>query len=245
MIVAVMQPYYFPYIGYFQLMAASDVFVLYDDVQYSKGSWANRNRILQSGRVAWLTLPVGAAPLAASYRERSYLLGRPQRQAHLARIAQAYRRAPCFDAVFPLVESIMAFEDDRVASFNAHLVSRLAAHLGLRCRLRLGSEFDNPDGDRAQQRILQICRRLGATTYLNAIGGTGLYQEAAFADVGIALRFLQPVSRPYPQASPSFVPFLSILDVLMNNELDDVRGMVADGRTIAPTEALALAGPVA
>jgi hypothetical protein len=240
-IVAVMQPYYFPYVGYFQLMSASEVFVLYDDVQYSKGSWANRNRILRGGNVSWLTLPVGAAPLASSYRERNYLLGPAQRRSHLGRIASAYRRAPQFEAVYPLVESLMAFEDERVAAFNVHLVSRLATHLGIRCQLRLGSEFDNPRGDRAQDRILQICGRLGATTYLNAIGGTGLYHEAAFAQVGIALRFLQPVATPYPQAAPAFVPFLSILDVLMNNALEDVQRMVAEGRVIAPVEARGVA----
>jgi hypothetical protein len=243
MILAIMQPYYFPYIGYFQLMAACDEFVIYDDVQYSKGGWANRNRILHDHKVAWLTLPVGNAPLGSSYREKTYLLGPAQRRSHLARIAAAYRKAPMFDAVYPLVESLMAFEDDRVAGFNAHLVSSLAGLLGLQCRLHLGSDFDNPSGERGQQRILQLCKRLGADTYLNAIGGTALYQEPDFTSAGISLRFLRPVARPYPQAAREFSPFLSILDVLMHNPLDQVRDMLGDGRVLTPAEALALPGP--
>jgi len=242
MILAIMQPYYFPYLGYFQLMAACDEFVIYDDVQYSKGGWANRNRILHDGKVAWLTLPVGNAPLGSSYREKTYLTGPVQRRAHLGKIAAAYRKAPRFDAVYPLVESWLDFEDERVAVFNAHLVSRLAALLGLRCRLHLGSDFDNPAGERGQQRILQLCRRLGAGTYLNAIGGTALYREPDFAAEGIALRFLRPVARSYPQGGAGFTPFLSILDVLMNTPLEVVRDMLGDGRVLTPAEAQAQPG---
>lgn len=236
-----MQPYYFPYIGYFQLMAACDEFVIYDDVQYSKGGWANRNWILHQGKPAWLTLPVGNAPLGASYRQKTYLSGPAQRRSHLSKIAAAYRKAPQFEAVYPQVESWLGFGDERVAAFNTHLVQQLAGLLGIRCRLHLASDFDNPGGERGQQRILQLCRRLGARTYLNAIGGTALYREADFAVEHLDLRFLQPVARPYPQAADGFTPFLSILDVLMNNPVAQVREMLGDGRVLSPAQALASA----
>ena len=243
MILAVMQPYFFPYIGYFQLMAACDAFVIYDDVQYSKGGWANRNRILQDGRVRWLTLPVGRSPLGSSYRAKTYLLGPAQRRRHLDTIAAAYRQAPMFDRVFPLVESLMDFGDERVAAFNANLVERLAQLFGLRCRLHLGSAFDNPGQLRGQQRILELCQRLDARTYLNAIGGTALYREPDFAAIGVSLRFLRPSAPAYPQQAEGFTPFLSILDVLMNSPLENVRAMLRAGTVITPGEALDRPGP--
>jgi hypothetical protein len=240
MIVSIMQPYYFPYLGYFQLIAACDVFVLYDDVQYSKGGWANRNRILVDGRVAWLTLPVNAAPLGSSYRQKTYLLSARQRAVHLACIESAYRKAPQFDRTFPEIAVIMAFEDERVAVFNANLIQHLVRFLGIARPLPLASTIPNEPPARGQERIIAICRRLGAERYLNAIGGTALYQETAFAASGMDLRFLKPVAKPYPQSAPGFTPFLSIIDVLMNNPLQDVQAMLGDGEIITPTEAMEL-----
>jgi hypothetical protein len=238
-IVSIMQPYYFPYIGYFQLIAASDTFVLYDDVQYSKGGWANRNRILADGSVTWLTLPVGAAPLGSSYQQKTYLLGDKQRKSHLQRIESAYGKAPYFNDVFPEIQTIMAFGDERVASFNANLIRHIAGMLGITTSLVLGSGIANYPPERGQRRIIRVCEILSASIYLNAIGGVRLYDEDAFARSGLTLRFLQPSAPRYPQRIEGFAPFLSIIDVLMNNSLASVRGMLSESNIITPAQALA------
>lgn len=235
-----MQPYYFPYLGYFQLISASDTFVLYDDVQYSKGGWANRNRILSGGKASWLTLPVGAAPLGSSYRQKTYQLGEDQRKSHLQRIHSAYRKAPMFTRVFPEIEAIMAFEDERVAEFNSNLIRHIAGMLGIPTPMLLASTIPNRPIQRGQARIIKVCEQLKATIYLNAIGGIHLYDEAAFAKSGISLRFLRPSAPAYPQAGGDFVPFLSIIDVLMNNSIDTVRDMLRQSSVITPAEAMTI-----
>jgi hypothetical protein len=122
MIISIMQPYFFPYIGYFQLIAQSDVFVFYDDVQYIKGGWVNRNRILRNGEPCWLTLPVRKEAFRLAINQRSYELERATVGRVLRRIAAAYLKAPRFEVIFPCVEELVNFGDANVAAFNMNLI---------------------------------------------------------------------------------------------------------------------------
>jgi hypothetical protein len=211
MIVSIMQPYFFPYIGYFQLVAQSDVFVFYDDVQYIKSGWINRNRIVDRKGEVWITLPVGAASHALSILERSYLAEKESSCRVLRKIENAYGRTLNFRRAFPLIREILQFDDLNVAAFNINLLESIARQLGLRARFVRSSELPIPKGLSGQSRVIAICQLLGATKYVNPIGGAGLYDAQGFAKNGILLRFLRTAVEPN---SGSF-SYVSIINDLM------------------------------
>ncbi|MGC2412140.1 MAG: WbqC family protein [Stellaceae bacterium] len=214
-----MQPYFFPYIGYFQLIAASDVFVFHDDVQYIKGGWINRNRILKDGKPVWITFPVLSAAHDLPIDKR-YYAGDPQtRHRLLRRVEAAYRAAPHFAEIYPLIQEVMDFGNANVAAFNAHLIRRVAAHLRIRTAFVSSSELDKDNSLTGANRVIEICRRLGATRYINPIGGKELYGADRFSGAGIELGFLSPgvLSGPAPPTP------LSIIDSLMRKG----EGMIA------------------
>ena len=219
-----MQPYFFPYLDYFRLIAASDCFVFYDDVQYSKGGWINRNRILRGGKACWLTLPVQRGALSLTIRERLYRLDNANAGRLLRQVESAYRKAPQFGAVFPLLREIVDFPDPNVAAFNTNLVRRISSALGVETPLLRSSAIDKSNELAGQPRVIDICKRLGATRYVNAIGGVGLYDADLFAHHGIELRFIKSDVLPYRQDCPGFVPNLSIIDTMMFNS----RAMIGD-----------------
>lgn len=227
MIVAIMQPYFFPYIGYFQLMRACDVFVVLDDVQYMKGGWINRNRILLGGQPHWLTCPVVKDSVTLNINQRLYKREEGARSV-VAAVENAYRKAPHAAQTLADVRTIMEFPDPNVAAFNTHLLRHLHARLGLTSKLLISSQLDKTPALTGEARVIDICRRLGATKYVNAIGGLDLYDRRRFAVAGMELSFLKAKSVPYPQFGGEFVPFLSILDVLMFNAPDDV-GRLLEG----------------
>lgn len=226
MIVSIMQPYFFPYIGYFQLIAQSDVFVLFDDVQYIKRGWVNRNRILSYGQATWLTLPVVYGPHELPIRDRDYQLDAASVRRCTRQVEVAYKRAPQFDAVFPLVRDLLQFPDTNIAAFNVHLIRRLTDWLGIAPRFVLASDLDKDRQLAGQELVIDICRRLQATRYVNPIGGTKLYQASRFARDGIELGFLRSTVPAYPQFGEEPVTSLSIIDVLMFNDPQQVRELM-------------------
>jgi hypothetical protein len=234
--VALMQPYLFPYVGYFQLMAGCDLFVVRDEVQYIRGGWINRNRILLDGRPRWLTLPVAAADHRLPINRRTYLLDARVLRHIRRQLEAAYRQAPHFRATMNVVDEVLACEDANVARFNVHALRRVAAHLGIHTPLQLGSALP-PSDMHGASRVIEMCRQLGATTYVNAIGGVQLYRAEAFAAAGLALRFVASSPSPYVQFHSSFVPGLSIIDVLMFNDRSAVTGMLGAFRPVtSPTD---------
>jgi hypothetical protein len=222
MIVSIMHPYFFPYIGYFQLIFESDIFVLFDDVQYINRGWVNRNRILRNGEPCWVTLPVRKGSSHLAINQRHYQLEKTDVVRVLRRIEAAYRKAPRFDATFPLIEELLNFGDANVAAFNVNLIERIAARLAIRTRFVLSSAMVKDDTLAGQERVIDMCRRLGATHYVNPIGGVQLYQHDRFAAAGIKLSFLQTAVSAYPQFGQAPVPNLSIIDILMFNSSESV-----------------------
>ncbi len=223
-----MQPYFFPYIGYFQLIAHSDVFVFHDDVQYIKEGWLNRNRILDSkGNAVWITLPVEAASHKLSINNRTYLR-RENAGRILRKIENAYFSAPQFGEVFPLIHKMMEFAEPNVASFNINLVETVSAHLGLRTRFVRSSGIPGLAGLTGQARVVEICKRLGAARYVNPIGGTALYKAEAFRDSGLALSFLETAIEPRPGS----FPYLSIIHTLLTESDTAIPGLIGRYRII-------------
>lgn len=222
MIVAIMQPYFFPYIGYFQLMRAVDEFVFFDDVQYIERGWVNRNRIRTQHGPGWLTCPVQNDSRSAPIRQRKYVLGEAVIEGLKRQLEAAYARSKAFHAVYPLICRWLDFQDPSVSAFNGNLLAGLAGEFGIKCRFRYSSEIEQPQGLKGQDKIIGICRQLGADVYVNAIGGMSLYDQERFSQEGLDLRFLRTTAAPDLEGDPP--SYLSIIDPLMREGVEGVRG---------------------
>lgn len=222
-VVAIMQPYFLPYIGYFQLIAAADEFVVYDNIKYTKKGWINRNRMLSNGTDVMFSLPLKSASDHLDVVERELCPG-PHRW--LAQLKGAYRHAPQYAATLPLLEAIAACPETNLFRFLHHALLQCCAHLAIDTPIRVSSGVAIDHGLAAQDKVLALCQALGARSYLNPIGGTELYAHAAFVARGIDLHFLRARPLAYPQSGAPFIPWLSIVDVLMFNPLETVRAWV-------------------
>ena len=222
---AIMQPYFLPYIGYFQLIRSADLFIVYDNIKYTKKGWINRNRMLQNGQDVMFSLPLRKDADSLDVRERS-LAADFDRTKLLRQLEGAYQRAPYFRQAFPLVERIVHYEESNLFGFLHHSIAKTCEHLGITTEIRLSSKVAIDHGLTSQDKVLALCNAVGATTYINTIGGMELYAKDAFSARGIDLQFIKSKPLAYPQFGDSFVPWLSIVDVLMFNSLDTVRGHV-------------------
>lgn len=221
-----MQPYFMPYIGYYQLIAAVDLFIVYDNIKYTKKGWINRNRMLQNGRDVMFTLPLRSGSDSLDVRERE-LAGDFDRDKLLSQLKEAYRRAPHFDRTFPLLERIVRHEETNLFRYLHHSIVRTCEHLGIATQIRISSEMAVSPDLKSQDKVLALCEAACATTYVNAIGGMGLYSKEAFRERGIDLKFIRSKPFDYAQFGAEFVPWLSIVDVLMFNPLDAIQACIA------------------
>lgn len=224
--VVIMQPYFFPYIGYYQLIAQSDVFVLYDEVQYIRSGWSNRNRILRQCSPHYLTFPLVSADFRLSYRERAYKEGQDSRDQILRSVTEAYKKAAYFDVVYALVAEIMSFPSATVSIFNRNAIAKTAGYLGVDRRIIASSELEPSPKLAGPARVLDICRQLGGTRYVNAIGGQALYDKHQFAEAGMELTFCRTREIKYDQGCKDQFPNLSIIDVMMHNSPQAIQAML-------------------
>lgn len=226
--IAIMQPYFFPYLGYFQLIKAVDQFVFYDDVNFINRGWINRNRVLVGGNAAYITLSLEKASQNKKIHDIRVIGGEEK---ILKTLHYHYKKAPCFPEVFPLVENVLNNPDGEkmIAKVAAASVTEVCRYLGLTTKFEFSSEkyADTRDMGRAE-RLMEICKRNAAGDYINAPGGRELYSKAEFAREGIDLHFLAAKTKTYRQFGPGFIPNLSIIDVLMFNDKDRVRDMLDD-----------------
>jgi hypothetical protein len=236
---AMMQPYFFPYLGYFQLMRAADVFVLADRVQYMQGGWIARNRIIGPKGWAYITVPLAARPVTARIDE--VRLAAPARwRRNLMQALGVYRRAPYFAPTMALVEALLRDCDaPGIADVNAHLLQGLAAALNLTCRIELQSALGidyaavRAPGDWAAV----TAGALGADAYINPVNGAGFHFDEPFAARGCALAFLRPHALVYEQGQ-AFEPRLSIIDTLMALGLEGVAAKLSGYDLLTRAEAL-------
>lgn len=211
---AIMQPYLFPYLGYFQLIREVDVFVIYDDVNYINRGWINRNNILSQGKAQLITMELEGASQNKLINEIS-VTGRNKKL--LKSILQSYRKAPYFPEVFPLIESILNNTEKNLARLLDFQLRQICAHLGLSPEWHISSKIKKDSELRGQEKIFAICRELDATHYINAPGGRELYNQESFNKRGLQLSFIQPRAVSYRQFGEEFIPHLSIIDVMMFN----------------------------
>lgn len=215
---AVMQPYLFPYAGYFQLIAAVDRFVFYDDVNYIKGGWINRNRLFLSGKTDWFTLPLHDASPYKKINEIHVRQDGGWKRKLLASVRQSYGKAPYFKQAYALLESIVLSDETSLSMLARESVIAVACYLGLETEFVISTgRYDN-EALRGSDRILDICRQEGATEYHNLPGGMALYSAEKFSTAGVELRFMHPSLIEYHQLEIPFKPSLSILDMLMFND---------------------------
>lgn len=211
-----MQPYFFPYLGYFQLIHAVDKFVFYDDVTFIKNGWINRNRILLDGQPHYVTVPT----LGASSYKPIHSVGidpsERWRRKMLDTLRLTYRTAPYRDAGLTMVEGLLKRPWDCIGELAKASIAAVLEYLQLAKAVVPTSRAYGNERLRSQDRVLDICRREGATAYVNPMGGMSLYESAAFEAQGCSLQFLKPDFTPYPQTVAGFVPGLSVIDLVMN-----------------------------
>lgn len=221
----IMQPYLFPYVGYFQLLAAADRFVVYDDVQFIKGGWINRNRILVNGQPWLFTVPLDQPSPNRLICDIELQASNQWRHKLLQTIAQNYQRAPYFETVNELIVRIFSAEARTIADLVRVSLISIVEYLKLPVEFVPSSAVYNNAHLKAQERVLDICRLERADVYINAPGGRALYNAEAFERNGVALKFIEAHITPYKQSkkNDSFVPGLSMVDVLMNNSVPEVQ----------------------
>lgn len=223
--VAIMQPYLLPYIGYFQLINAVDVFVVYDNIKYTKKGWINRNRYLSNGIDAIFSLPIKKDSDFLDIVEREVSPDfNPSKM--LNQLKEAYRKAPFATQTMGLLETILMNDERNLFRFIRHGLEKTCQHLGISTPILDSSSLAIDHALQSQDKVLALCQATRANTYLNPIGGTALYSNDAFMKHGLELKFLRSTLRPYQQFGAAFVPWLSILDVMMFNAPEDLSKMI-------------------
>ena len=221
-----MQPYFFPYIGYFQLIAAVDKFVVYDDVNYIKGGWINRNKILLNNKESLFTIPLNNSSSFAKINsiQVNKKLFPLWKKKFLKSLMQSYQNAPNFEKVFQLVEKILEINDEEItiSALSVKAIKRFVEYLKIKTEIIETSSIYINNHLKAQDRLLDICKQLHCTHYINPIGGTVLYDKVAFKSQNIDLTFLKSNVVLYKQFKKDFIPWLSIIDVLMFNNDEEL-----------------------
>jgi hypothetical protein len=225
---AIMQPYFFPYIGYFQLVKAVEKFIFYDDVNFIKQGWINRNRILINGIEKYITLSLCKASPNKLIHEIEI---QPGNEKLLKTIEQAYSKAPYFNDVMPLIQDVFCMmpEIKKISEIAAQSVKKISEYLGLKTVFETSSQtYCNTRSVGRADRLIAICKENGYSTYINPAGGQDLYKKDYFSERGVTLYFINSRISTYKQFKHDFIPGLSIIDVLMFNSIETVHSMLND-----------------
>jgi WbqC-like protein family len=218
--IAIMQPYLFPYIGYLQLISSVDRFVVYDDVNFIKQGWINRNRILLNGKDSVFSVPLKNAssfvPINKTGLNEQLYPG--WKDKFFKTLSQAYAKAPCFSEINEMVIKVFNTPCNSISELSVASLQQVCSYLGLGTEFVVTSSKYNNNHLKAQDRVIDICKTEGADTYINLSGGRELYSKDAFRAAGLELCFIDTKGISYEQFSGNFVPWLSIIDVLMFND---------------------------
>lgn len=223
--IGIMQPYLFPYVGYFQTIHIADKYVFYDDAQFIKQGWINRNNFLIGGNKVLVTIKLSDASSNKMINEIEIA---DDFVKFLKTVHMAYSKAPQFLPVFALLEEICSYPDKNLARFTANSIVRLSEYMGIETEFVFSSDLHKNHESDAQEKVIQMCEELGGKEYYNAIGGMELYDKSVFEERGLDLFFVKANLREYRQKSKEFVPGLSIIDVLMYNDKPVVKEMLDD-----------------
>lgn len=223
---AIMQPYFFPYIGYWQLIHAVDRFMIYDNLNYIRHGWINRNRILINGEPAYITVPLHQSSPYKRICDIAMQCSPAWRHTLVRKIDFTYRRAPYYTKVFPILEKLIFYDTDSLSDYLAYQLQTLSVFMGINTEFVVTSRSYKNNGLSGQTRVIDICKREGATIYINPQGGQALYDYAAFARCGLNLKFLIPFTIKYKQFGSVHIPWLSMIDVMMFNSPSQLRTLL-------------------
>lgn len=226
--VAVMQPYFFPYIGYFQLISAVDLFIVYDNIKYTKKGWINRNRILQNGKEALISLALKNDSDFLDVRDRE-MAADFKNDKLLNQIREAYRHAPYFKQAFPVVEAVMHYGDRNLFRFLYNSIVIVCEYLRIHTKIAISSAIQIDHSLKNQEKVIALCKRVDAKVYINSIGGMDLYSRDDFLAKDIELKFIKSNTFDFKQMGNEFIPWLSIIDVMMCNSVDDINAYLKSG----------------
>ena len=222
--VGIMQPYLFPYIGYFQLINAVDKFVIHDDVQYIKGGWINRNRIQINDRDYLFTFSLKKDSSLKNINTRFLSDQFVKEKIHFLRLIQNnYKRSPFLQEVHDLLLQILDYKELNISSFIVNSLSQICKYLEIRTPIYISSNLKKNNKLKGQDRVIDICKTFKTTTYINPIGGKILYSKDVFKKNKMSLFFLQTKNIIYEHNNQPFIPNLSIIDVLMFNSKDEMK----------------------
>jgi len=224
-----MQPYFFPYIGYFQLINSVDEFVIYDNIQYSKKGWINRNRILVNQKDEYISIPLKKDSDYLNVNQRfladTWLV---ERKKILNKIVESYRKAPQFEPAYALIEKCLMIDETNLFDFIHHSLKYTLQYISISSNIIVSSTIDIDHQLKSEEKVLAICKAKNTFTYINPIGGIELYSKERFKLNGINLQFQKSNPINYSQYKNEFVPCLSILDVLMFNTKEEVKIFLND-----------------
>ena len=228
-----MQPYFLPYVGYWQLINAVDKFVIYDDIQFTKRGWINRNNILVNNEKFLITIPIKKCREKSKICDIKLVEDITWKSKLLKTIRMSYSRAPFFKKIFPLIKKIIESDDENLFSFINFSLDLISQYLGIdSSKLIRSSSLDISKNLKGEERVISICKKLRANSYYNPIGGLDLYNKKTFRVNGIKLRFLRPNMVRYKQHDNCFISNLSIIDMIMFNSVSRTKNMLNDYKLV-------------
>ncbi len=230
---AIMQPYFLPYIGYFQLINSVDEFVIYDNIQFTKKGWINRNRILVNQKEDYISIPLKKDSDYLNVNQRFLSdTWNVDRKKMLNKIVESYRKAPHFESTYTLFEKCLMFEETNLFDFIHNSLTQTLLYLSITTKITVSSSIEIDHQLKSEEKVLAICKSQNASTYINPSGGIELYSKERFEAVGVQLKFQKSNPINYVQFNNEFVPWLSILDLMMFNSKDEIKSFLSDYQLI-------------
>lgn len=227
--IAVMQPYLFPYLGYFQLIKTVDRFILFDDIQYIRHGWINRNRVLKPGD-GWqyILAPLQKHKQKTLIKDIEIRTGNEWKERILRQLEHYRKKAPFYHEAIKLIEECLGSTETNIARFNAFCLKVVCQRMEIPFQVEISSEmnFDYSNVNSPDEWALRICEQVNAKEYINPTGGKELFDKSKFVAANIKLNFLKPSLSPYNQRRQDFESGLSIIDALIYNGPDVTRQMI-------------------
>ena len=224
--IAIMQPYFFPYIGYWQLINTVDKFIILDDVNFIKKGYINRNFIISNNNRVRINLPINKISQNKLIINHTISDDEKWKNKLLLTIKQNYNSASFYKSVFPLLENIILYKEQNLSNYLHYQIIKITEYLKINTEIIETSTKYNIIDKKGQERILDICKKENAKTYINAIGGKELYSVDEFKKNGIELKFIKTGDITYKQFNNEFIPNLSIIDVMMHNSVEEIKQML-------------------
>lgn len=208
-------------------MNSVDEFVIYDNIEFTKKGWINRNRILVNGEVSYISIPLKKDSdylnISERYLAETWIF---ERDKIVNRIIGAYKKSPNFNLVYPVIEKCILFEERNLFKYVFNSLILIKEYLEIHVPLIISSTIPIDHTLKAEKKVINICKSRKANIYFNPIGGLELYNKNTFKEEGIVLRFLKTNKVSYKQFNNEFIPYLSILDVMMFNSKEEIKELL-------------------